>query len=147
MKRAFVLFAVAFLLSTFAVMAQKSLKVQDLPSAVQKTVQAQIKGAELKGLAKETEAGKTIYEVETIVNGKTRDFLVDAAGTLLEVEEETTLEAIPAAAKAAIQKAAAGGKISRVEIVTKGGKVTYDAAYTKGGKNAELSVTADGTIR
>ena len=129
-----------------ASMAAEKLQMKDLPPAVQKSVQEQTKGAEIKGLAKETENGKTSYEVETMVNGKHRDFLVDAKGAVTEVEEETALESVPAAARAAIQKKVADGKITIVETMTRGGATFYEAAYTsKAGKKLEVLVKPDGT--
>jgi uncharacterized membrane protein YkoI len=126
--------------------AGQKLQVKDLPSAVQKTVQDQLKGAEITGINKETEKGKVQYEVETMLNGKHRDFNVDAKGVLLVVEEEAALDSIPAAAKAAIEKKAAGGKLGLVEIMTKGGATFYEAAYTgKDGKKHEVLVKPDGT--
>ena len=126
--------------------AEKKLTVTDLPAAVQKTVQEQTNGAEIKGISKETEKGVTQYEVETMVNGKHRDFNVDTKGALLEVEDETTLDNIPAAARAAIEKKVAGGKLGTVEIMTKGSATFYEAAYTsKDGKKHEVLVKPDGT--
>jgi hypothetical protein len=62
------------------------------------------------------------------------------------VEVETTLDAIPAAAKAAIEKKVAGGKLGMVEIMTKGKDTFYEAAYTtKAGKKMEVLVKPDGT--
>src|ERR1039458_7445480 len=101
-------------------MAAKSLAVKDLPPAVQKTIQEQAKGAEIKNISKETEKGVAQYEVETKVNGKHRDFNVDTKGGLVLVEEETAIDSIPAAAKAAIQKKVGTGKLGIVETVTKG---------------------------
>jgi uncharacterized membrane protein YkoI len=133
-------------LAGLATAAEKTLQVKDLPPAVQKTVQEQLKGAEIKAISKETEKGQTQYEVETIVNGKHRDFNVDAKGGLIVVEEETTLDSIPVAAKAAIQKKLADGKLGMVEIMTKGGATFYEAAYTsKDGKKHEVLVKPDGT--
>jgi uncharacterized membrane protein YkoI len=133
-------------LAGLATAAEKTLQVKDLPPAVQKTVQEQLKGAEIKAISKETEKGQTQYEVETIVNGKHRDFNVDAKGGLIVVEEETTLDSIPVAAKAAIQKKVADGKLGMVEIMTKGGATFYEAAYTsKDGKKHEVLVKPDGT--
>jgi Na+-transporting NADH:ubiquinone oxidoreductase subunit NqrC len=126
--------------------AAKSLAVKDLPAAVQKTVQEQSKGAEIKNIAKETEKGVTQYEVETLVNGKHRDFNVDDKGGLVVVEEETAIDSIPAAAKAAIQKKVGAGKLGMVETMTKGGTTLYEAAYTtKAGKKLAVLVKADGT--
>ncbi|HEY1341423.1 MAG TPA: hypothetical protein VGF59_28125 [Bryobacteraceae bacterium] len=123
-----------------------SLQLKDLPAAVQKTVQETLKGAEIKNISKETEMGVTQYEVETMLNGKHRDFNVDAKGKLLVVEEETAITAIPAAAKTAIEKKAGGGKIGMVELFMRGGETLYEAAYTsKDGKKHQVLVKADGT--
>jgi hypothetical protein len=126
-------------------MAAKSLAVKDLPPAVQKTVQEQTKGAEIKNISKETEKGVTQYEVETMVNGKHRDFNVDTKGGLVVVEEETAIDSIPAAARAAIQKKVGAGKLGMVETMTKGADTMYEAAYTgKDGKKHAVLVKADG---
>lgn len=81
-----------------------------------------------------------------MVNGKHRDFNVDTKGVLVVVEDETTIDAIPAAAKAAILKKVADGKLGMVEIMTKGKDTFYEAAYTtKAGKKREMLVKPDGT--
>ena len=138
---------VAFtLLVLSGIAAAKGLQLKDLPAAVQKTVQEQTKGAEIKTISKETEKGVTQYEIETIVNGKHRDFNVDTKGGLIVVEEETSIDSIPPAAKAAIEKKVAGGKLGMVETVTKGSTTLYEAAFTtKAGKKGAILVKADGT--
>ena len=95
---------------------EKTLALKDLAPAVQKTIQAELKGGEIKSIGKETEHGVAQYEVETMLNGKHRDFNVDTKGTLLLVEEETSIESIPAAAKAAILKKVGDGKLGMVEL-------------------------------
>jgi uncharacterized membrane protein YkoI len=122
------------------------LQLKDLPAAARKTVQETLKGGEIKNISKEVEKGVTQYEVETMLNGKHRDFNVDAKGKLLVVEEETDLASIPAPAKDAIERKAAGGKIGMVELFIRGGETLYEAAFTsKGGKKHEVLVKADGT--
>ena len=134
------------LLVIAAVALAKKLEMKDLPPAVQKTVQAEMQGAQVKNISKETEHGVTQYEIETLLNGKRRDFNVDTKGTLLVVEEETTIDSIPAAAKAAILKSVAGGKLGMVELFKRGGETMYEASYTsKDGKKHEVLVWADGT--
>jgi uncharacterized membrane protein YkoI len=124
----------------------KKLEVRDLPPAVQKAVQTEMKGAQVKSISKETEHGVTQYEIETLLNGKHRDFNVDTKGALLTVEEETTIDSIPAAARAAILKKVANGKLGMVELFKKGGEIMYEAAYTgKDGRKHEVLVRADGT--
>ena len=126
-------------------LAAGKLELKDLPPAVRKTVEEQIKGATIKGIVKEKEKGKTVYEVETMVNGKSRDFVVDSTGTLDSVEEQADLDSFPAAAKAAILKKIADGKLTLAETVKKGSTLNYEAAYTtKAGKKKEVLVTAEG---
>jgi hypothetical protein len=146
MKLTGIFVTIAFLASAGNA-AEKKLKMADLPAAVQKTAQEQTKNAELKGLSKEVEKGKTFYEIETMLNGKSRDLLVDPTGAIVEVEEATTLDSIPAPAKAAFEKAAQNGKILKVETVTKGSEVSYEAVVSKNGKKSEVAVTADGAIK
>ena len=120
--------------------------MKDLPAPVQKTVQDTLKGGEIKNISKEVEKGVTQYEVESMLNGKHRDFNVDSKGKVIVVEEEVALDSIPGAAKAAIEKKAVGGKLGMVESVTKDGVVLYEAAFTsKSGKKGSVLVKADGT--
>ncbi|HLK69827.1 MAG TPA: hypothetical protein VKU19_40635 [Bryobacteraceae bacterium] len=133
-----------FAVTAFA--AEKKLALKDLSPALQKAVQEQAKGGEIKSISTEKENGVTQYEVDTMLNGKHRSFDLSTAGALLELEEETTLDSIPPAAKAAIEKKVAGGKIDLVETVTRGSNTFYEANYTaKGGKKHEVMVKPDGT--
>lgn len=127
--------------------AEKSLSLKDLPPMVQKTIHDNLNGGQIKSIGKETEDGVAQYEVETMLNGKHRDFNVDTRGNLLVVEQETTLDAIPAAAKASILKKVGGGKLRTIETVQKpGAELMYEAGYTtKAGRHAEVRVKADGT--
>ncbi len=126
--------------------AETKVKLQNLPPAVQKMVQAETAHATLVGLTKEVENGKLNYEIETKVNGRSRDLSVDANGTILSVEEEVPLDSVPAVAKAAIEKKAAQGKVLKVEKVSENGKVTYEAAISVKGKNSEIQIAEDGAL-
>ena len=139
-------FAACLFVAALTVQA-KPLQVKDLPTAVQKTVEEQAKGAEIKNITKEKEKGVVQYEVETIVSGKHRDFNVDAKGALIVVEEEVAIDSIPAAARAAILTKVGQGKLGMVESVLQGGATSYEAAYTEsGGKKHSVIVKADGTV-
>jgi uncharacterized membrane protein YkoI len=129
---------------TAAFAAEKKVQMKDLPEAVQKTVKEQTQNAKLRGLAKEVEDGKTFYEAETIAGGKSRDVLIDPTGAVVEVEEATTLDSIPEAARKGLQSLAGTGKILSVESVTKGSTVSYEAAIERNGKKSEVAVSADG---
>jgi hypothetical protein len=127
--------------------AAAALTLKDLPPAVQKTVQDQTKGAEIKAISKETEDGKTQYEVETVVNGKRRDIVLDPKGAVIEIEDETPVANLPPAVRSTMGKKAVGGRIVVVEAVTAGGAiVAYEAEYIdKNGRKREVRLKPDGT--
>src|SRR5713226_9051262 len=106
-----VISVVVLLSATSAVAQEKKIKRSDLPPAVEKTVAAQSAGATVKGFSKETEKGQTYYEAEMIVNGHTKDILIDTNGAIVEVEEQVAIEALPAEVKAGLQAKAGEGKI------------------------------------
>src|SRR5262245_6432326 len=125
--------------------AEKKVKMIDLPAAVRQAVQEHSKGGTIKGLAMEDADGAVVYEAELVVNGKTRDISFDKEGKVVSVEEETTLEQVPAAARDAIRKKAGSSKITLVEVVTEKGTTSYEAHF-KGarGQAGEVKVNAAG---
>ena len=127
--------------------SEKKVTMQQLPAAVQAAVKEHSQGATIKGLAMEVEKGKKLYEAELVVNGHAKDISFDAKGTIVSVEEETTLDKIPAPARAALEKAARNGKIVLVEVVTEGGKTSYEAQISNGKKTSEVAVDAAGKKR
>ena len=117
-------------------------KTAKLPPAVRATVEAESKGAVVKGISSEKENGKTVYELETLVNGRTRDLMIDAAGKVYVVEEQLDIDQAPPAVKAALE---ARGKILRLESVLENGKTRYEGqVQTKAGKKVTVEVDADG---
>lgn len=124
---------------------EKKIKRSDLPAAVEKTVASQSEGATIKGFSKEKEDGKTLYEMEMIVNGHTKDVLMDASGAVVEVEEEVAMDALSAEVKAGLQAKAGKGKLLKVESLTKHDKlVAYEAQVDNNGKKSEVQVGPDG---
>jgi len=112
---------------------------------VEKTVAAQSVGATIKGFSKENEKGQTYYEAEMIVNGHTKDLLIDTNGAIAEVEEQVAMDALPEGVKAGLQARAGEGRLVKVETITKKDKlVAYEAQVTKGGKKSEVQVGPDG---
>lgn len=124
---------------------EKKIKRSDLPPAVEKTVADLSKGATIKGFSVETEKGKTTYEVEFVVSGHSKDVEMEPNGTILEIEEEVAIASLSADVKAGLIAKAAGGKILKVESLTKGGKlVAYEAVVEAAGKKREVQVAPDG---
>jgi len=113
---------------------------------VRAAVKEQMKNAMLVGFSAEKEKGKTMYEVETKIGGKSRDLLLDQTGAVVETEEEVDMDVVPAPAKAAIQKRAREGTISKIEKVSAGTATSYEATIRmQTGKTAEYAVNTHGT--
>ena len=145
LRRASVAMASCLVVAAVGSAQEKRIKRSDLPPAVEKTVAEVSKGATIKGFSQETEKGKTTYEAEMIVNGHSKDVEMEANGTIVEVEQEVALDALPADVKAGLNGKAAGGTILKVESLTKGGKlVAYEAQVRTSGKRREIQVGPDG---
>ena len=129
------------------VATEVSIQMKDLPAGVQATVQKQIRSAKLLLLTKEIEKGRTYYEAETTVNGRSRDIMIDSAGAIFEVEQSVPLESVPAAARNALLKRAGAGKVLKVESVTNNSTMHYEAVILKNGKRSEVEVSADGIFK
>jgi hypothetical protein len=124
---------------------EKKITRADLPPAVEKTVTAESAGATIKGFSQEKEKGETFYEAELVINGHSKDVLIDASGSVVEVEEEVAPGSLPAEVKAGLQTKAGKGKILKVESLTKKGKlVAYEAKVATNGKKSEIQVGPDG---
>ncbi|MGH9492482.1 MAG: hypothetical protein ACRD2K_03180 [Terriglobales bacterium] len=124
---------------------EKRVKLKDLPEAVRKTVVEQSNGAKLRALSQETQNGETFYEAELIVEGRSRDVLMDSSGAIVEIEEEVPWNSLPAAVKAGLEQQAGRGKILKVESITKNDQiVAYEAHLQAGGKKSEIKVGPDG---
>jgi hypothetical protein len=124
---------------------ERKIQRSELPPAVERAVVAESQGAEIRGFSLETEHGQTHYEVEMTVSGHSKDVLMDSNGAVLEVEEQVALDALPPAVHAGLTARARGGKIGKVESLTKQGKlVAYEAVVTTNGKRSEIQVGPEG---
>ena len=124
---------------------EKKIKRSDLPPAVEKTVAEQSSGATIRGFSTEKEKGQTLYEVEMTVNGHSKDVLMAADGSIVEVEEQVAPDSLSAEVKAGLQAKAGKGKIVKIESLTKKGKlVAYEARVETNGKKSEVQVGPDG---
>jgi uncharacterized membrane protein YkoI len=137
--------ACGLLLAGTASAQEKKIKRSDLPPAVEKTVAAQSEGATIKGFSTEKEKGQTLYEVEMTVNGHSKDILIAADGSIVEVEEQVALDSLSPEVKAGLQAKAGKGKLVKVESLTKKDKlVAYEAQVDTNGKKSEVQVGPDG---
>jgi uncharacterized membrane protein YkoI len=137
--------AAVLLCATLAISEEKKINRSDLPPAVEKTVASQSEGATIKGFSQEKENGQTFYEAEMMVNGHSKDVLIDSNGGITEVEEEVAMDSLPGAVKKGLQAKAGKGKLVKVESLTKHDKVVaYEAVVQSNGKKSEIQVDPDG---
>src|SRR5260370_12178772 len=102
---------------------EKKIKRSDLPPAVEKPVAAQSAGATIRGFSTEKEKGQTLYEVELMVNGHSKDISMAPDGSIVEVVEQVTLDSLSPEVKAGLQAKAGTRKILKVESLPKKDKL------------------------
>jgi len=128
-----------------ALTQEKQIKRSELPPPVEKAVVEQSQGATIRGFSEEKENGHIYYEAELMVNGHSKDVLMDANGGVVELEEQVELDSLPAAVRDGLQAKAGKGKLLKVESITKHGiLVAYEAKVMTDGKKSEVQVGPNG---
>lgn len=134
-----------FMIVTVAPAQEKRIRRSHLPPAVEKTVSGFAANARVRGFTEERENGQTFYEAELLIDGRSRDVLMDAAGNIVEVEEQVPIDRLPPAVKAALVARAGKGRILNVESIAKPDKiVAYEAHVSTHGKRSEIQVGPNG---
>jgi hypothetical protein len=124
---------------------EKKIKRGQLPPAVEQTVAKESEGATIKGFSTEVEHGQRFYEVSLNVNGHNKDILIDKNGNVVEVEEEVSMDSLPAAVQDALKQAAGTGTIENIESLMKNGTlIAYEAHIKRGRKRLEVQVGPNG---
>src|SRR5438105_10654173 len=124
---------------------ERKIRRERLPPAVEKTVAKESEGATIKGFSTEVEHGKKLYEASLVVNGHTKNILIDRNGNIVEVEEQVTLDSLPAAVQDALRKMAGVGTITLIESLTKNNQlVAYEAQVKHGKRRSEIQVGPNG---
>ncbi len=128
-----------------AALAETHVPCNTLPAAVLRQAKIEAGDATIRGCVKDKENGKLTYEVETLKDGKSRDILLDDSGSVLELEQQVEVSSLPPAVSDAIAKAANGGKVGKVESVTRGGAIaSYETTITTKGRRREIAFSPQG---
>jgi hypothetical protein len=124
-------------------------KFEALPQAVRDTAKAHMENALPVSISSAKGAQGWDYQVNTRLNGKYHDLVIDDKGKLVAVKDETELAALPGPAKAAIEKQAGSARIITLEKVTEDGQISYGAVVKDDaqGKVIQLRVGADGAAK
>ncbi len=132
-------------LQSLAEEQEKKIERSSLPPAVEKMVAAQSQRATIRGFSEEIENGQKLYEVKLMVDGHKKNILMDANGTIVEVEEQVAMESLPSVVRDGLQAKAGSGKVIKVESITKNNRlVAYEAKVMTNGKKSEVQVGPDG---
>jgi uncharacterized membrane protein YkoI len=141
------IFVTVFLAGAACGIAQAETHVpcNSLPSAVLAQAKTEAGDATIRGCVKDKENGKVIYEVETLKDGRSRDIALNASGSVIEVEQEVTAASLPQAVADAIAKTARGGKVGKIESVTRDGAIaSYETTITSNGQRREVAFNPQG---
>jgi len=148
MKLVFRFFATGVVIGLALSVAQaqeKKINRAQLPPAVEATVARESAGATIKGFSTEIEHRQKFYEASLVVDGHSKDILIDKNGNVVEVEEEVAMDSLPSAVQDAIKKQAGAGTVGLIESLTKNGTlVAYEAHIKNGKKRLEIQVGPNG---
>jgi len=126
--------------------AERKVPCDTLPAAVMEKANEMQKDAVLRSCVKDSDAKGTLYELEMVKGSRGHDVTFDAMGNVVEVEDEIDAAALPVAVSDSLKKAAAGGKVTSVESLSrKGTIVQYEAVVMKNGRRSEVAFHPDGT--
>ena len=139
--------AIGLLLASVSALAQESkIKEKDVPPAVVAAFKSAYPNATVRGYAKETEKGKTFYEIESKDGATMRDLLYNPDGTVAEIEETIAATDLPAEAQQIIKAKYPIGVVSRAEKVTGGNTIKYEVSIRNGKRRTGLAFDADGKL-
>jgi hypothetical protein len=141
------LLTAALAISSSASAAEHSVPCNTLPGAVQQSSKGLLEpGTTVHGCVKDVSGGKTTYEIELLTPKGSKDVTFSATGDILEIEQQVDPATVPPPVAAAFAKAAAGGKLGKVESLTRQGQlIAYESTIEKAGKHRERAFHPDGT--
>jgi len=141
------LIAIGLLLVSVSAFAQEAkIKEKDVPPAVIAAFKSAYPNATVRGYAKESEKGKTFYEIESKDGATMRDLLYNPDGTVAEIEETIAATDLPAEAHQIIKSKYPRGVVSRAEKVTEGNTIKYEVSIRNGKRRTGLVFDADGKL-
>jgi len=126
---------------------EEEIPLDQVPKVVVDAVKARFPGAKLTDAVKESENGKTTYEVE--LEYKDQEYTVSATadGKITEIEREIEIDDLPKAVVDAIKKKYPGAEMEGAEEITVDDKTTYEVVIeTADEKDVEVTVDASGKI-
>ena len=131
---------------------EEKVALEKLPKAVVEAVKKRFPKAEMKSAEKETEDGKTVYEVAIKDKEQSIEVTLTGEGTIIEIENQIDAKNLPKAVSEALEKKYPKATYKMIEevIKVKDGKENLEyyevLLETADKKKLEVSVTAEGKI-
>ena len=132
---------------------ESKVATSEVPKAGLAAVKAMFPGAEIKGAAKETEDGKTVFEVTLTQKGSNIDVTVSEDGKIQLVEKQIADKDLPAAVRRALDARYPKATYKIIEQVdnVKDGKSSLDffeaLLVTADKETLEVQIAPDGKIK
>jgi hypothetical protein len=134
-----------------AVAGERKVDEADVPRPVLDGIAKRYPNARKLGFVKESEHGKTVYEVRLDADGRKLEIDVAPDGKLLAEEEQVAFAAIPDAVKKGLAAAPKVGKwsVQRAEKVSDPAGATpmkYEIVVKRGDERAEVTLSEEGKV-
>jgi uncharacterized membrane protein YkoI len=118
----------------------------DLPAPARAAVEKWLAGGTIKGIEKEEEDGKVVYDIEATVKGKHAEADIAADGTVLTTEEEVAYNSLPKPVRDAAEKYFGSAKDLKASKEIEKGKAKYEVEGQKDNKKVTLKFDDTGKI-
>ena len=146
MKRdAIIQVAALLIFSSLAISAKEpqGITLSELPPRAQQTIKAELQGAQVGEIEKDTADGKTFYDVVLARGEASRHLTVDAQGNLIRAQ--VALTDTPAAVQKVIQSQVGKNKIGDIDRTSEDGETIFSVdLIAPNGEAHSLSVAEDG---
>jgi Putative beta-lactamase-inhibitor-like, PepSY-like len=139
------------ILCAFARADEVKVPLKDLPKAVLDSIKAKFPRAELTEATKETEDGRTTYEIALKDGGRAVDVAVTEDGKITEIETTIDAKALPAKVTAALTEKYPKGTIKKAEEIVEIRNGTETKSFevvvmTAAEKSIEVKLSPEGKI-
>lgn len=123
-----------------------TLALADVPAAIVKAAEAAVPGIVIEKAGRETDEGKTYYELSGRVSGSKVDVLVNPEGEVVEIERRLPMESVPEAVRAAAERKLPGFVADRAESSWKKDRTCFELRGKVGGKVYEIALSESGEV-
>ena len=145
MKRSLVVCALCLSLTgAFGASTYKGPELETLPSAVQRTIKDQARGAKLACIEESVDEGEVTYVVEIRKAGRDRSFTVREDGGL--ARQQVMLEELPVNVRSNIQRQLGDGALAQIDKYVSDDEITYDVEMTKAGRDRSFTLDGEGAL-